>query len=324
MFDSTRCLLCHKTTTELFAVTDGPEVNFVAILCRHFWFSSESIRYQSVCKTCWNCVDKFHRFYMEVVQLYTSLTNIETLSVENHEFIEPETRLEEPVETAEWPIETRQVDPPDDDSHTKISNIEMVEKDQFFLQGELIIEEKKQSYDPLHVPEENNGTADESDGGDKSDSKISIENEAFIDIDMGDFIISNHTELKCPSCEILASTFTNIKKHMRSIHNEEGYVVCCGLNFSKRTRLLEHVVRTANPNAFSCKVCNTAFSGHVTLNKHMYKFHHQPEEAEGKEGLHCDQCDLSFDRKSQLNVHLNTHDSNQQVNMCLCPECPKR
>uniref|UniRef100_A0AAG5D6E8 C2H2-type domain-containing protein n=1 Tax=Anopheles atroparvus TaxID=41427 RepID=A0AAG5D6E8_ANOAO len=286
VIDSSKCVLCLELKDELIAITDQQELDIVAVLCRHFWFSSESIRYQSVCRCCWDYVEGFHRFYQQVERLYALDTGIKTQQIARDDSF-PE--LEKEHET------------PNDEA----ANVESQS------QSDGCAEYVSKESDPLHEDrnDENNLIGANQETG------------LLEEVDGCDFLISQHTQLQCHNCGLSTSSFLKLMRHISSTHKTVGYVECCGKKFSRRSRLLDHVVKLQSPNAFSCVVCKKAFFGRAGLNEHNMR--HSPVE---NNGLQCDQCNRSFKKISQLNLNCKQHVSEdaREAEELTCSVCQKK
>lgn len=101
-----------------------------------------------------------------------------------------------------------------------------------------------------------------------------------------DAIINSLIVLKCEECGCVRPTFDELVLHYRSAHNSKrGYVKCCGRNFYRRHKLLEHCQLHINPSAFQCDLCQRTFSASRLLKNHMEC--HIPEE---ERQFPCDKC----------------------------------
>jgi hypothetical protein len=63
--------------------------------------------------------------------------------------------------------------------------------------------------------------------------------------------IKEYCKMECFKCTNVSFTkWLEMKKHYRDEHQMAGYIVCCNKKFSKRVRILEHIARHLNPEAF--------------------------------------------------------------------------
>jgi hypothetical protein len=134
--------------------------------------------------------------------------------------------------------------------------------------------------------------------------------------------ISQYCKMECFMCteEIRFEKWLDMKRHYRSAHQMEGYVMCscCNRKFVKRSKILEHVVRKQNPDLFKCEICGKCLADRDGLRIHMVK--HTPEESWAYK---CTVCLKSFFRRGQFADHQMQHlpDSEKKY---ACTECEMR
>lgn len=56
--------------------------------------------------------------------------------------------------------------------------------------------------------------------------------------------------LYCTKCSQTFGNFSDVKTHYRTVHQENGYVVCCARKYFRRFHLLDHIFKHMNPDAF--------------------------------------------------------------------------
>lgn len=54
--------------------------------------------------------------------------------------------------------------------------------------------------------------------------------------------------MKCDICGVDMDTFRGAKGHYRKLHQQEGYITCCGKKFFRRFRAVDHTLRHVNPD----------------------------------------------------------------------------
>lgn len=61
-----------------------------------------------------------------------------------------------------------------------------------------------------------------------------------------------YVDMKCDICieDLYFESFTDVKMHFGSIHNQNGYIICCNRKFRRIGRLLQHCTWHDNPEAF--------------------------------------------------------------------------
>ncbi|KAM3963430.1 uncharacterized protein ACR2FA_002368 [Aphomia sociella] len=127
----------------------------------------------------------------------------------------------------------------------------------------------------------------------------------------------------CPICGKKNSSYPNLVKHLKIIHNEETPHYCqhCDSKFEQAADLNKHIytehsdrtlgVTTTEPDMslvkeeaeeyhYSCTECNAIFETVDAWTDHQVAEHNQVAH-------HCDQCDKKFLRPSELAEHKNTH-----------------
>ena len=89
----------------------------------------------------------------------------------------------------------------------------------------------------------------------------------------------------------------------RAEHLSRRKVVChiCQENFTYIQNLKEHLQQSHNSQGIhQCSSCPKTFKSNIDLNNHTYRTHKQKRYA-------CPTCDLSFNRKDNLRVHIQIH-----------------
>ncbi|XP_014368097.2 zinc finger protein Xfin [Papilio machaon] len=127
----------------------------------------------------------------------------------------------------------------------------------------------------------------------------------------------------CPVCGKKNSSYPNLVKHLKIIHNEEKPHYCqhCDSKFEQAADLNKHIymehsdrtlgVQSNEPDMslvkeeaeeyhYSCTECNAIFETVDAWTDHQVAEHNQVAH-------HCDQCDKKFLRPSELAEHKNTH-----------------
>jgi hypothetical protein len=134
--------------------------------------------------------------------------------------------------------------------------------------------------------------------------------------------IFEYCKMECFMCdeEIRFEKWRDMKRHYRSAHQMEGYVMCscCNRKFVKRSKILDHVVRKQNPELFKCEICGKCLVNRDSFREHMVK--HAPEESRAYK---CTVCFKSFLRRGQFVEHQMHHlpDSEKKY---ACTECEMR
>jgi hypothetical protein len=87
--------------------------------------------------------------------------------------------------------------------------------------------------------------------------------------------ISQICRMECSLCENFKfPKWLDMKKHYRSVHQTEGFIVCscCDKRFLKRNKILDHIVRKLNPEEFHCDLCGRNFANRESLKGENLEF----------------------------------------------------
>lgn len=126
----------------------------------------------------------------------------------------------------------------------------------------------------------------------------------------------------CPLCGKKNSSYTNLTRHLKFVHNEEQPHYCkhCDAKFEQTADLDNHIYMEHSDRAlhmttevdmslvkeeaeeyhYSCTECNAIFETVDAWTDHQVAEHNQVAH-------HCDQCNKKFLRLSELAEHKNTH-----------------
>ncbi|XP_062533801.1 transcription factor grauzone-like, partial [Armigeres subalbatus] len=132
-----------------------------------------------------------------------------------------------------------------------------------------------------------------------------------------EFIVAN-ISLECHVCSEKHSTYQAFLRHSQSAHGEHAAVFCCGHKFTRKPRLIDHILYHQNPERFRCKVCSKQFKHSEALSTHVGKQHVQEE----AKVFQCSVCAKGFSKQSYLNVHEKYHRKMNEKNF-RCEACDK-
>lgn len=117
--------------------------------------------------------------------------------------------------------------------------------------------------------------------------------------------------LECAICHQLFACRSVLRGHMKRHMGQNDYVCeVCGKAFLRRDGLTKHLSSYHNNiRAFTCKICNKQFKGHMIQHLRTHR-HEKPYE--------CKSCDARFVQRSQLTVHERRHSGEKPYP---CPVC---
>lgn len=281
-------------------------------------FQEEDLHFKYVCRECWTVVQQFHQFYVSVERTHADSPLQSAIKSEafveeqlsqscNHEFEEQDQQQQELLEQ-EVDEETIAVEV----EHWEQDGFAQSESDETSSSDELETGSSMNIQNEISIKQETKKGLSEAEKLEK------IYHKPIAEIEEEDETIRRHCKLACESCNSTFSTFVDLKRHFRLVHNTKGHLVCCNRTFLKRQRLVEHVKKVNDPDVFHCTICNKSYCNSTGLSLHMTSIHAAPEELLFK----CEQCDKSFAKKFQLNAHLVQHVPEEDRN-CICPQCDK-
>ncbi|XP_055624596.1 transcription factor grauzone-like [Toxorhynchites rutilus septentrionalis] len=144
----------------------------------------------------------------------------------------------------------------------------------------------------------------------KTDSKISKP----ANMPPIDELILQQYKLSCDLCTEPLEDFTELRKHYKFVHNEQGYLKCCNKKIFKKCWMVEHIQLHLNPDAFHCDICNKSYSSSKVLKEHTKEVHSPNENRPFK----CETCLKPFVSHAHLNAHIMVAHGSVP-----CPKCPK-
>lgn len=257
----------------------------------------------SICLSCVEKVCKFCEFYEFAHENQLHLKN--WLSNRKHQ----PTNIIESIDSSH--------SPPDNKIHVEILDdeniIEMVETAEGEESTQEMIPEndiKVYAEDEQHVDEQRNDSPNKTqlDRESKAAANSLIRKEE-------DDLIKKSIDVQCPKCLKSLPTIETVLSHMQDVHNEPGYLQCCGRRFTKRFMLLEHVYFHIKPEEFVCPTCFKRFTTKRQLKIHINL--HLPEE---DRDFPCTKCEKRYTTTYRLKLHMNTH--NEELKF-VCPTCGK-
>ncbi|XP_073829208.1 uncharacterized protein [Musca autumnalis] len=119
-------------------------------------------------------------------------------------------------------------------------------------------------------------------------------NNGQISEELDEFIARYHSNVQCNICNLTFIRFSELEKHfhLQHPHASDGlHILCCGLKFSNRLQLLEHICWHLDPNYFTCDLCNVCHSTIQSLTGH-FQFNHPQQYEELMARLHQKKPDV--------------------------------
>ncbi|XP_053694403.1 uncharacterized protein LOC128742162 isoform X3 [Sabethes cyaneus] len=134
-------------------------------------------------------------------------------------------------------------------------------------------------------------------------------------------MINRFYNLLCDFCEGRPKrfkTFPDLFSHQKTIHNQEGHVICCQTKLLRYPAIIMHMARHIQPEAFKCDIC-----GYMVTRPRFLISHRQTHLPEDQKPYACHHCPKRFCWKRALHVHLNLHKAPEERAVYTCPTCGK-
>uniref|UniRef100_A0A182MT03 Transcription factor grauzone n=1 Tax=Anopheles culicifacies TaxID=139723 RepID=A0A182MT03_9DIPT len=121
-----------------------------------------------------------------------------------------------------------------------------------------------------------------------------------------DRIIQKFFTMRCELCPDTAEQefdrFLTLQRHYRKFHQCRGYLRCCGKQYFRRFRAMEHIA--SHRGMIRCELCDKSFTSKSYLLQHMAEQH---TEAPQGTSYACEHCERTFHTKRQRDVHRAVH-----------------
>ena len=127
----------------------------------------------------------------------------------------------------------------------------------------------------------------------------------------------------CQHCKATFSFASNLKRHIRTQHNQENReFVCdvCGKTFSRDDHMKSHRklhfggdgnILNTRPVSLNCDICRKTFKRPYHLKRHQRTQHRNGI----SESLECETCGTVFQRADHLKRHLKVHTKRPRTDM---------
>lgn len=162
-------------------------------------------------------------------------------------------------------------------------------------------------------------SSDDEDDESRQSSNLQSTSRCKKDTAKEDAQIREFFSMECEICSDRFETFVKAKNHYRIVHNKAGYLTCCGKKFRRRGRVLEHIHRHLNPDAFRCVPCGKRFADKFALKNHIEN--HEPFNSRAHK---CSLCPSSFTKQSKLAQHERLRHCSEEDKKFHCDKCNKK
>ncbi|KXJ70567.1 hypothetical protein RP20_CCG023139 [Aedes albopictus] len=338
------CFTCLRRTDNFLSITERDEVsgeNVEAVIAKHFWFSPAEYRDKTVCTSCWEKIDDFHKFYCDVERVHErtvastllALVKTEAVDCDGVEIVGKDEDGEEDrgeVFALEmYKLEVKQ----EEDEDNELS----VVKDR-----EEASSDEDQTETIFEAPAEDSSNESDSDvplarrlaamkrkkrvAKSRVVTKPKLRKEKADNEEMNDFI-RQQMDITCHKCaemgienDEIFESFYRLRVHFKKVHDTYGYVYCCNRKWATKTGLVEHL-RNHEPmkgDQSRCVECNCMFKDKSSYVNHMFLVHTPDDQKQFK----CDRCEKAFAAEDLLNSHITWHEEVEKRNHH-CPICNK-
>lgn len=133
-----------------------------------------------------------------------------------------------------------------------------------------------------------------------------------------DATILSFIELKCELCDDLSFTlFPELISHYRSEHDAEGFFDCCGQRFTRRYKLYNHIMGHLKMGHL-CDQCPKKFASRSGL-----ELHKESHLSDDQKPFECKVCAKRFFRENKLRLHMSKAHVPEDERPFKCPDCGK-
>ncbi|KAL9693963.1 hypothetical protein quinque_013248 [Culex quinquefasciatus] len=134
-------------------------------------------------------------------------------------------------------------------------------------------------------------------------------------------MINRFYNLQCDLCKENPARFKvlpDLFQHYKTLHKQEGYVLCCQSKFTRYPAIIMHLARHLQPDAFKCDLC-----GYMVTRPRFLAAHRQTHLPEDQKPYACEHCPKRFCWKRALLVHSNQHKAPGERMVYECATCGK-
>ena len=129
-------------------------------------------------------------------------------------------------------------------------------------------------------------------------------------------------DTKCQDCGKILSSLSNLKTHIKAVHEDEGQrphqCYICGKSYKWSENLNYHMDYTHLKKTLQCPQCEKSFSTKQTVARHIKVVH---EGIPVEKNHICDKCSRSYSDNGKLMRHIKTfHDKIYEFKCEICPK----
>nr|XP_019533186.2 transcription factor grauzone-like [Aedes albopictus] len=325
--ESSPCFMCGQQSEKFHFISETKresELSISYIICKHFWFQEDALQMAIICEPCWQKVDQFHCYYEDVRQHHEQLV-LEPSSI----FIK-----QEEIEIVEEGIANGNCEGEGKDSLDGGNHVEVTEEcNKLSLTIDQVFEKLTPTPKKIGRKRELSSTKKKSIKKKSSEgqvvkklprNKLDAKQRELIEQKRleEDSFIKQHLTYGCEECSVKFENFISIRRHMIDVH-DKPYIMCCGVRYTARGVLFQHVQAVLNPEAFRCELCDKTFKLNISYITHKQRYHRN------NEPLKCDQCPKQFSTENKLNRHIVNHQKEkarkEEKHICeVCSRCFNR
>ncbi|XP_055378833.1 transcription factor grauzone-like [Condylostylus longicornis] len=322
------CRLCLEYSNNGFNIfNENEEEKICDIIEKYFWFKPDEKDSHTnfICETCWNVIKNFHILYEEVEKKHKNLNLLKKDLAkfdDNDEFqIKHEYKsltLNKSVDDLQpFNSDNVHISAPNfhweeikckDEENSTDGFVSIEETDQLNCQNRKKLKKKVTPTARKKTSKKATPEAKQKSSAEKTGNRFHEE----------DKMITNFIKMACDICSKEERNFSNLKRHFKSVHNENGYVICCNKKFFKRSWLVDHIGKHLNPESFKCSICGKTCNSRRTLKGHIFRMH----ESDPNDCYQCAECGKAFKHKDVLTRHALIHIPEEQKKF-KCEQCGK-